>query len=456
MPDTTNTGGAFMPGPFSIFDKMPTPVVPPGYDPTAWEQGGVLIPQTSPSSSTPTNINVNAHVNENPYTDLGSVLGAFSSGQKANRVVGGNFIQNFDQMMLGREQNMNNLMLQAQKDRNANESDALHKLRQTAYIQGRTPDAPTSITEGGKSVQLPQFSFAHKGSTPEEVAGAKTLQDTIMSRFGENGSYQPAQTYQPHDVNDYAKPGLAENLSSYGAAGVGGLGFLNKLDPSLLSKLGLGASTGANGVGNMASFLGGAPGLGADGADIVEGAGASGIGQAGSLMGNIMGKAVPLIGAGVGAYNLIKGGTTPSNIMNGATSGAGIGTAIMPGIGTGIGAGIGALVGGLRNIGHPSQQEVQGRQAASQIKSMLGSQATPQEQQEAAKAGWQNPGDALALIVVRDALQKSGKPPDAANQYMEALFKAEKQGPQAVQSAMQAIMGAMGTAGSMAPGQYRG
>src|SRR5687767_8966487 len=55
----------------------------------------------------------------NPVADMGSVLGAFSQGEKANRVVGGNMQNDFDRMMVEREANRNTLGANMERDRNA-------------------------------------------------------------------------------------------------------------------------------------------------------------------------------------------------------------------------------------------------------------------------------------------------------------------------------------------------
>jgi len=166
-----------------------------------------------------------------PAADAASVFGSFSSGQKANRVVEGNFQGDFDKMMLDRENRMNTLGLQSQADRNVNEGDALRKLQQTSYIGGGgTQYSPMSIMLNGQNRQLPSFlGVAPRGTTPEEQTGAKALQGQVMNRLQPGGSFQPEWNYQPKPVEEYSKPGLAEQISSYGATGAGILDILGKI-----------------------------------------------------------------------------------------------------------------------------------------------------------------------------------------------------------------------------------
>lgn len=391
--------------------------------------------------------------NPEGWGDLASIAGAFSSGKKADRVVEGNFRGDFDRMMLDRELNMNRMGqdrerfqnafgLEAQDARNRNEADAFKKLQQTAYVRGGGSDfTPPSFQLGGQTRTAPSFSgIAPDASTAEEIQGATDLQGQLMGRFGESGSFQPKWdfspqwNYQPTPVEQYARPGLAENIGSYAGVGTGILGALGKV-------FGGGSSTtGGAGTGLMQGF-GLTPSLLAENA--AAGGGAGMLGGAGSRISNILGKAAPIAGAATGTIGLLKDRGAKSNIMNGVTAGAGYGSMIAPGIGTAIGAGIGGLVGGLRGLGGPSNEEVAGRQQASAGRQSIISGATPQQQQEAQSSGWQNPQDALTLIVVRDALAKAGKPAEMANQLVGQLHQAEKGGPQAVEQALTQIMNAV-------------
>ena len=93
-----------------------------------------------------------------------------------------------------------------------------------------------------------------------------------------------------------------------------------------------------------------------------------------------------------------------TNIMNGATAGAGYGTMIAPGIGTLIGGGIGAGVGALRGQFGVSEKEKAARGEVARAIEQIVAGATPQQRAEAASAGWSNPQQALANIVLRDKL----------------------------------------------------
>lgn len=385
--------------------------------------------------------------------DAGSAISGVSQGEKDDRILRGNWLQNYDQMMMDREQGINDTMLRAQDSRNSNELDALKKLRATSYIKGATSDyTPTSISLGGTSRALPSFGFGPKKSSAEEIAGASTLQDTIMSRFGEDGSYRPEFNYNPTDPTEYTKPGAIERISSYGGAAVSGAGSI--MDMMNRNQTGAPGQSGST-MGRVQNAVGtgmqmydaaknfGLIGNGANAANTANAAGATGA-TAGGVMGNMMGKVVPIAGAVTGGIGLMKDRGLGTNMMNGASTGASIGTMVMPGIGTAVGAGIGAGVGALRGIGGPSSEEQAGRQASSQGRQGLTASATPKQMQEAQQSGFQNPEEALTMIVVRDMLAQAGKPADAAGSYVQALWRAEKQGPQAVAQALNTIYSAVG------------
>ena len=110
-----------------------------------------------------------------------------------------------------------------------------------------------------------------------------------------------------------------------------------------------------------------------------------------------------------------------TNIMNGATAGAGYGTMIAPGIGTLIGGGIGAGVGALRGQFGVSEKEKAARGEVAGAIEQIVAGATPQQRAEAASAGWSNPQQALANIVLRDKL--GAQEGEAA---MQGLFSASR------------------------------
>lgn len=419
---------------------------------------GSGIPQASQTGGTIDQLLAMIGKGTNPTADglgdIASMLGGFSSGKKADRVTEGNFRGDYDQMMLDREANINRqgldrdsitnrLMLDAQDSRNQNESDALSKLQQTAYLRGGgASQAPTTISLGGQNRTLPTFGFAPRPASAEEMQGATDLQGQIMGRLQEGGSFAPKMNstdswnYQPTPVEQYAKPGIAEQIGSYGGAATGILGGLSQI---------FGPQGSASTAGNVLSGLGSIPGLG--GLSKAGGAISKlfGGGGAGGAMSGVMGKALPIAGAVTGGIGLIKDQGIGKNMMNGATSGAGIGSMVMPGLGTAVGAGIGAGVGALRSAfgGGPSQQELAGRDTATQARQTITSGATPQQTQEAQAAGWKNPQDALALIVLRDKLAQNGGSPEMANQLIAQLHQAEKGGPQAIEQAVAQIMKAV-------------
>lgn len=390
--------------------------------------------------------------------DVGSILGAFSSGEKANRTSYGDMRQGYDRMMLGDQIARNNFGLENEQQRNANESDALKKLQQGTYLAGGGAhyQAP-SFSLGGQTRTAPSFSFAPQDATDAEKDAGGALASQMSNRLA-HPSFTPDWSFKPKDVESYANPGTMEKIGSYGALGGGVLG--NMMD--IFSKGQQQPQGGGNGavINNLVSNYGGTAskllgGSGNLGGDVVGGlsklfhiggSGSAPTASAGSSLtgamggaGNVLGKAIPIAGAVTGGIGLLHNQGTKRNVINGMQTGSSIGTMITPGIGTAIGAGVGALAGWARGIGAPSQQELAGRESAGQIRQMLASSATPAQTQEAQKSGWDKPQDALSFIVMRDKLNAMGAAPDEANHYMDSLFKAEKQGPQAVQQVVSSI-----------------
>jgi hypothetical protein len=377
---------------------------------------------------------------QSAYGDLSSVLGSFSSGEKANRVTEGNFRGDYDRLMQEREASQNRLGLDAQSeydrlkllagaDRRDSESDAMQKLQLAGYLQG----GGNASAPGG----------AHRAVSAAERTGAGALSEQMLARINspafEPTKFNPTFSHVPMDPSQYAKPGMLEKLTSYGGAGVGMLGILDKFTGGRSGDY-IGKLMGKiPGVGGLFSGGGSTPGFLANAVGKGGGVGPMppGMANASGFMGNVMGKALPVAGIVAGGYGLTKDRGLGGNMLNGAQAGAGIGTLVGGPIGTAIGAGIGAGVGALRGIGGgPSEAEKAGRAVHDQAKTAIASTATPQQQAEAQSAGWQNPQDALALIVVRDALVKSGQSPDLANQVMAQLHSATKQGPEAVQAVL--------------------
>lgn len=141
---------------------------------------------------------------------LGSALGAFSSGEKANRYMQGSLSQGYDK-----------LMLDAQAARNATETDAMRKLGATSYIQqGGSNFKPPTLAINGRNIQTPNLGYGPRPSSDAEKAGAAALQSQLQARLS------PGGTYTPQPLSGYATPGTAEQIGSLGAAGVSGLGSI--------------------------------------------------------------------------------------------------------------------------------------------------------------------------------------------------------------------------------------
>ena len=163
------------------------------------------------------------------------------------------------------------------------------------------------------------------------------------------------------------------------------------------------------------------------------------------------GKALPVAGTALGGYEFLKDrGTNVGNLLNGAGTGASIGSMFMPGIGTAVGAGVGALAGGIKDlINHfrVSPDELEGRQSNSNVFNMLGSMATSAQKQEAQDAlnsgAWKDTSSPLSLIVMRDALSRSGlngqQAESQAESWMHNLWDAEKGGASSEQQAFSPI-----------------
>lgn len=151
--------------------------------------------------------------NPQGFADAGTLMGGFENGEKANRILKGNFTQGYD-----------NLMMQAERNRNENESDALDKLNVTNYLQnGGSHFKMPSYQMNGKSVTPPSFGLAPNPASDAQKQGAATLQDQLLKRLAPGGSYTP----QP--LESYAKPGAAENVGKWGGVISGGLGSLGAL-----------------------------------------------------------------------------------------------------------------------------------------------------------------------------------------------------------------------------------
>src|SRR3990167_2389455 len=355
--------------------------------------------------------------------DAGSILGSFASDRRDNRVIGGNFQGEYDRSMLEREAARNRIGLDSQS-----EYDRL-KLLSAADKRDSTSDAMQKIQLGGWLQQGGNASApggVHRAVSDQERAGATGLIDQMHAQLSrpefEPTKFEGNYDFNPMDPSKYAKPGVLENIGSYGSMALGGLSALDRLTGGKSGDYIGGVMGKIPGVGKV---LGGAGGAGSAASSISAGVGAlgkagqaggslygasapagmtSGLTGAGSLSSNLLGKALPIAGIAAGSYGLIKNRGTGTNIMNGAQTGAGIGMMAGGPIGAGIGAGVGALAGWGRGAFGVSEQEKQGRTAASESRQALTAGATPEQQQEAQAAGYANPQDALAQIVLRDRL----------------------------------------------------
>jgi len=91
----------------------------------------------------------------------------------------------------------------------------------------------------------------------------------------------------------------------------------------------------------------------------------------------------------------------------------------------------------------PSDTELAGRAAEAQWESDVWNGLSAAQQAEANGAGWSNPKDAGALIWMRTLYQKMGRanPEASAEAFMQGVWGAEKNGPDAVISAVKNVQG---------------
>ncbi len=397
---------------------------------------GLFKPQVTANPNNPTQSNTPNIAQSDPlqnWGDLSSVIGAAGSGAKADRALQGQFTQNYDR-----------LKLESQQDRRAQEADAMQKLASTGYIMGGgSKFAAPSFDIGGKTYHTDTYGLGPTVVTDAEKQGAEALQKQMLARV------QPGGSYEPTDINSYAKPGTLEKITNIAAPVAGGIGFIDKLTGGkITNKLGglvgkiPGLGGGAAGASSVLSDLSGAPALGAEGmvpgVDLGE-AGVNGLASGGGLGSFIFGKALPVAGIGLGTYELLKNKNMKSDVMGGASAGAGVGTLIAPGIGTLAGAGIGAGVGALRHkFGGPDATEKEGRAAGGEVFDALAGQATPDQLAQARSAGG-NQNETAAYLVMSDKLRAMGLNPALADQYMQQLHEAQKHGGKAVQAAVSPI-----------------
>lgn len=145
------------------------------------------------------------------FTDLASLFGKYGDAEANNRATTGNFTQSHDK-----------LMLDAQQENRAQETDALKKLAQTGYISsGGSQFNPANVKLNSGS--MPDFGFGPKPSTDDQKTGASTLTAQLLKRLAPGGSYTPAP------LESYTKPGIGEKVGNYGSLITGGIGAARKL-----------------------------------------------------------------------------------------------------------------------------------------------------------------------------------------------------------------------------------
>ena len=277
--------------------------------------------------------------------DASALFGAYASDERANRGMRGNFQQDYDRMMLGREANINQvgqgaqsdfdrLMLAALADRRSAESDAMQKIQQGEYLRGGGANfQPTTYTINGRTYTTPRFT----GIEPVATTGAEreaggVLTNQMLERLKAPAfmptKFEPRWDYSPTDPGTYSKPGIGEQIGRWGAIGTGGLSVLDMLTRGGGAMDASGNPTGSVINSSLSKVLSKIPGR----------------------TGQVLGKVAPWAGAVTGGLGLVRQQGLVNNLLNGATTGASVGTMIMPGIGTGIGAGIGAAAGGLKSL----------------------------------------------------------------------------------------------------------
>lgn len=173
-----------------------------GYAPGIGQEGGA-------TSLTKTGSILSKLTDPSNLADAGSALSAYANDAQGNRFLQGNFTQAYDRNML-----------QAQTDRNANESDAMKKLQQTSYLLGggSQAKAPT-LSLNNKSYQTPDFGFTPPVSDATK-AGAQSLQNQLGGRL------QPGGSYTPQPLSSYGTPQTGEKVASTIGASLGTAGTI--------------------------------------------------------------------------------------------------------------------------------------------------------------------------------------------------------------------------------------
>ncbi len=349
--------------------------------------------EESPFSSTPTSAAspmdryiqyLESQKRPQAFADIASVFGTFADSQKANRT---------GAMAGVRDQDYLRLAMAAEN--RAGQEDAWKNLLRSSYLTGDGSFPKMA----GPTIRGKQFSLGGtvRGPIADSVRqGATTVEEQALARLGGEGVLEPT------DTSDMRSPGIAERIGDYGSMALSGLGMADSL--GVLNKIpwlgklfggGTGAATAAAAAPTAAGIL-------ASTTPVAATAGGFGTAAAGA-------------GAGLG-------GTIGALMTNPWTIGIGAGLAAIPLL--------------KKAFGGPSQEEKDARGMAGDLISQLVSEATPTQRAEATAAGWENPTEALANIVLRDKIVTSGGTVNTASDLMKQLLDATSKAkdPRAVQS----------------------
>lgn len=176
-----------------VFNSMPGAVAGPGVAGMSSGPGSLLSRFTS-GLKDPGNL-----------ADLSRIIQQGATDAQGNRVIQGNFANQYDQNML-----------KAQTDRNATESDALKKLAQTHYILGGGSHFnPGTVQMNGQQRALPTFGLGPTAPSDAQKQGATDLQAQLTKRLA------PGGTYTPMPFSNYGTPGTGEQIGNYAGQGLG-------------------------------------------------------------------------------------------------------------------------------------------------------------------------------------------------------------------------------------------
>ena len=202
------------------------------------------------------------------------------------------------------------------------------------------------------------------------------------------------------------------------------------LDELLGKRPGLGKALMANLSGTIKSDLG----------PTILGAitGGGNVGQAvGGLIGGTLTKSLMSGMTGTAVTGALKGAL-------GSTIGGAIGS-VIPGLGTMVGSMVGPLIGKLGGaikqlFGGPSKQELEGREVAANVRKGIIAGLTPLQREQAALLNgsetWR-----LTIVGLQDAYKATGRTAEEALSASDRLWKAEKQGADAVKKVTEEIQG---------------